>query len=559
MSRSRNHESRPDRFQVMSQNTLNAMANRRRFLAGTAGAGAATMLGHRTFASPARQAAYERDAAQEELAIIIGTLGEAPTINPFKANDSEENWRAVQLFDELIRIDPVTYEPVPGLAANWSLDDLTLTINLHPNLTFSDGSDLIADDVKFTIEGLLHPQTASIRQAKYMSIVGAQEFVDGAADEVSGITVVDPQTLTIELATPDAAIIYNMRFVRVVPKAQLEGKNLDSDEWFQAPVGAGPFVFESWTTGADFVMVRNENYFEENKPAIQRVTHRVIADAQSLVLALLNNEIDGSNYPSPSGKAELEENPDLVVMVPPFNSANGWMFNTRHELLANRDVRRGITMALDREQFAADALLGLGEPAVGPIAPVNWAFDDTLEALPYDPDAARELISGAGAEGAQIRFVVNAGNIQREDWLIYTQQALQEVGIEVVPETSEWATLVSAVTERQEFEVVGGDFAGVTAEPSELFEDFHTEGTSNYSGYSDPELDALLEQARETIDPEEAKPIYADIQRIIVEESPFFFAWYRPFLHTINNKWDGYTDSGQEGLFYTLKDWTAAT
>lgn len=559
MSHDQRHGSNAKRFQVVSQKTLNTVANRRRFLAGTAGVGAASMLGRQTFASPARQAAYERQAAQEELSIIIGTLGEAPTINPFKASDSEENWRAVQMFDELIRIDPATYEPLPGIASEWSLDDLTLSLTIHPNATFSDGTDVTADDVKFTLEGLIHPETASIRQAKFIAIAGAQEYIDGAADSVSGITVQDPKTLTIELDTPDAAIIYNMRYVRPVPMAQLEGKSLADDPWFQAPVGAGPFAFESWTTGADFVMVRNEHYFEENKPAIQRVTHRVIADAQSLVLALLNNEIDGSNYPSPTGKAELEANPDLVVMVPPFNSANGWQFNTKHELLANRDVRRAIAMALNREQFAQDALLGLGAPAVGPIAPDNWAFDSTLEALPYDVDAARQLITGAGAEGAQIRFVVNAGNIQREDWLIYSEQALQEIGIEVIPETSEWATLVSAVTERREFEVVGGDFAGVTAEPSELYEDFHTDGTSNYSSYSNPDLDALLEQARETIDPEEAKPIYADIQKIIVDEAPFFFAWYRPFLHTINNSWAGYTDSGQEGLFYTLKDWTAAS
>lgn len=549
----------PRKFTVLSQRTLRATASRRRLLAGATAAGGAAVIGKQAFATPSRQMAYQREAMQEEISIIIGTLGEAPTINPFKAADSEENWRAVQIFDELLRIDPETYEPVPGIASEFSLDGTTLTLNIHPDVQFSDGTDLTAEDVKFTIEGLLAPETASIRQNKFMAIVGAQEFVDGAADTVAGITVADPKTVVIELAQPDAAILYNMRYVRVVPKAQLEGKNLGTDPWFQSPIGAGPFVFESWTTGADFVMLRNENYFEEGKPAIQRVTHRVIADAQSLVLALINNEIDGSNYPSPTGKQELEQNPELAILVPPFNSANGWQFNTQHELLANRDVRRGIAMALDREQFAADALLGLGEAAIGsPIAPVNWAFDDTLEPLPYDPEQARQLISGAGAEGAQIRFVVNAGNIQREDWLIYTQQALQDVGIEVIPETAEWATLVSAVTERREFEVVGGDFAGVTAEPTELYEDFHTNGTSNYSSYSNPELDALLEQARETVDIEAAKPIYSEIQKIIIEEVPFFFAWYRPFLHTVNQKWTGYTDSGQEGLFYTLKDWTPA-
>jgi len=549
----------PKRFKVVSRRTLQTVANRRQMLAASAGLGGAALFGKQAFASPSRQAAYARAAAQDELSIIIGTLGEAPTINPFKANDSEENWRCIQMFDELLRIDPVTYEPIPGIASDFTLDGLTLTLTIHPDVKFSDGSDLTADDVKFTLEGHINPKTGSIRQTKYLAIKGAQEYADGSADDVSGITVVDPKTLTVELADPDAAILYNMRFVRPVPKAQLEGKDLASDPWFQAPIGAGPFAFESWSTGADFVMVRNEHYFEENKPAIQRVTHRVIADAQSLVVALLNNEIDGSNYPSPSGKAELEGNPELVVMVPPFNSANGWMFNTRHELLANRDVRRGITMALDREQFAADALLGLGEPAIGPLAPGSWAFDSSLEALPYDPDQARELIKGAGADGAKISFVVNAGNIQREDWLVYTQQALKDVGIEVDAQTSEWATLVSAVTERQEYEVAGGDWCGATAQPSDLYEQFHSKGTANYSGFNDADLDALLEQARQTIEVEDAKPIYADIQKILVEETPFFFAWYRPFLHTINKKWDGYTDSGSEGLFYTLRDWTATS
>lgn len=556
---SKNHEHEPKRFNVVSQRTLRAMANRRQFLAGTAGAGAAAALGAKAFASPTRNAAYQREAAQEELSIIIGTLGEAPTINPFKANDSEENWRCNQLFDELIRVDPVTYAPTPGTAAEWTLDGQTLTIKLQPNAKFSDGSDVTADDVLFTIEGLLNPETASIRQTKFLSIAGAQEFIDGAADTVSGVTVVDPKTLTIEMAEPDAAILYNLRFVRVVPKAQLEGKNLATDPWFQNPVGSGPFKFESWTTGADFVMTRNEHFFEENKPAIQRVTHRVIADAQSLVVALLNNEIDGSNYPSPAGKAELEANENLVVMVPPFNSANGWMFNLKNEHLAKRDVRRAIAMALNREQFAADALLGLGEAAVGPIAPVNWAFDKTLQPLPYDVEAAKQLVIDAGSEGAQLKFIVNAGNIQREDWLTYTQQALKEIGIEVVPETLEWATLVNQVTEMRDFEVCGGDFAGVTADPSELFEQFHSKGTANYMSYSNPDLDALLEQARQTVDTEEAKPIYAEIQQIINDDVPFFFAWYRPFLHTVSKKWTNYADSGNEGLFYTLKDWTAAS
>lgn len=500
----------------------------------------------------------DRDAAQEELAIIIGTLGEAKSINPFTSSDSEGNWRCMQLYDELVRIDPETFEVIPGLAKDWTVKDLVITITLN-DVKFSDGTDLTAEDIKFNLEGLVDPKVPSANYSLYASIKGYDAFRDGSAKELSGVTVVDPKTLTIELAKPDSSLIFNLRNVRPVPKAKLEGKDLATDAFWQKPIGAGPFVFESWSNGADFVMTKNPNYFEKDKPAISKVTHRVIADAQSIVLALMNGEIDGSDFPPPDAKEKLEGNDQLTVMVPPFQAPNGWMFNTKHELLAKKEVRQAIVMGLDREAYAEQALMGIGKAGIGPIAPGSWAFDKTLEPLPYDPDKAKQMIKDAGAEGAELRFEVNQGNTMREDWLAYTQQALEEIGIKVNAVTTEWATLVSAITDRKEFEVVGGDWCGVTEDPSGLLDQFHSKGAANYSGYANPDLDALLEKARGTLDQEEAKPIFADIQKILVEDTPFFFAWYRPFLHTINNTWANYTDSGGESLFYTLRDWTAAS
>jgi peptide/nickel transport system substrate-binding protein len=424
---------------------------------------------------------------------------------------------------------------------------------------FSDGSDLTANDIAFMLQGILHPDTAAPRSTFYDMIAGAKEYMDGSADSVSGIEVVDDRTLKVTLAEPNAAFLYNMRFIRPVPAAQLEGKSLTDDPWFQAPVGAGPFQFESWTTGADFVMTANPNFWDAGKPAIKRVIHRTIADAQSLVLALQNGEIDGSNYPNPAAAEDLRAIAELDVLVPPFNSPNGWMFNLKNEHLAKKEVRQGIAMALDTERFAADFLLGLGKAGVGPIAPDSWAFDKDLKPLPYDPDKAKQMIADAGAEGAELRFNVNAGNILREDWLTYTQQALEEVGIKVVPELLEYATLVDAVTLNRDYEVTGVDFCGVTVEPSALYDQFHTDAPGNYMGYSNTELDGLLEGARRTLDQETAKPIYAQIQKILVDDVPFHFALYRPFLHVvIKENFANYTDSAADGLFCDLWNWTAA-
>jgi peptide/nickel transport system substrate-binding protein len=168
------------------------------------------------------------------------------------------------------------------------------------------------------------------------------------------------------------------------------------------------------------------------------------------------------------------------------------------------------------------------------------------------------MVIDAGSEGAQIRFNVNQGNVLREDWLVFTQQALQGIGIEVVPEVIDYPTLVSRVTEQGDYDATGVDFAGATADPSTLYENFHSGSPGNHMNYSNSELDELLTQARETLDQEAAKPIYGEIQRIIMEDVPMFYAWYRPFLHAVDRRFEGYTDSADYGLFHTLEDWTVA-
>lgn len=537
--------------------------NRRGLIGGAAAAVAGLGLSRVVYAGPASKADLQRHGFQSDAnVIVIGTLGEAASINPFQSNESEGDFRCKMLFEQFVRLNGQNYapEPGPGIASSWTNEGLSYTFSINPNAKFADGTDVTADDVAFSIMGHLDPKTASQRQAKFTSIAGAQEFIDGTAETVSGIEIVDPKTIKITLAEPYASFMLGLRYIFVVPKAQLEGKSLTDDPWFQSPVGAGPFVFESWSNGGDFVAKKNPHYYQEGKPALDGFIHRVIADANSLVLALQNNEIDGSIYPAPTLKAQLEQNPDLDLIAPPFNSPNGWMFNLNHEWLAKKEVRQAIAMAIDVNQYAADSLLGLGKPGVGPIAPDNWAFDTELQPLPYDPAKAKELLDSVGfPAGTKIRFNVNQGNVLREDWLVLTQQALKPLGIEVDAQLLEYATLVEAVTSSsRDFDVTGVDFCGTTVDPGDLYDQFRTGAPGNYMSYSNPELDDLLAQARVELDMEKAKELYKRIQEIIVEDAPFYFAWYRPFMHAINKaKYTGYLGSNmEEGLFYDLELFT---
>jgi peptide/nickel transport system substrate-binding protein len=225
--------------------------------------------------------------------------------------------------------------------------------------------------------------------------------------------------------------------------------------------------------------------------------------------------------------------------------------------LSKKEVRRAIALALDTKTFTETALHGLGKPGNGPIAPNNWAYDHDLEPIPYDVKTAKEMIRVAGLpDGTTIRFMVNKENDMRQDWLRFTADSLRQLGIQVAPEIVDYQTVLDRVTGTKDYDACGVDFTGVTAEPSELFNQFHSGGGANYMNYSNQKLDVLLEAAREEMNLERAKVIYKQVQAIIMDDVPTFFAWYRPFLHVVKKKFDGYTDSAAYGLFQTLEDWT---
>ncbi|MGD9856989.1 MAG: ABC transporter substrate-binding protein, partial [Planctomycetaceae bacterium] len=403
--------------------------------------------------------------------------------------------------------------------------------------------------------------TASTVSGKFAQIAGAAEYAAGEADGVSGIEVLDAKTLRITLAEPNAAFLFNLSFLHVVPKAMLEGKDLSrasTEPFFQdSPVGAGPYIFESWSVGADFVATANPNFWEPGKPEIQRFIHRTIADSAALVNALQSGDIDGSLYPAPTLAADLEQNAELALLVPPFTQPNGSFFNCREAPLDDKRVRRAIAMGVNVDEYVASSLLGLGEAGKGPIAPGSWAFDPNIPLIPYDPDGARALLEEAGAVGAELTALCNAGNVLREDWLIRMQADLEPVGINLNVEFIEWATLVERTTSTYDFQIVGADFAGVTEEPSELFEQFHSTSGSNHSGFSTPELDELLTQAKQELDVEAAKAIYAQIQAILMDEVPMHWAWYRPFLYVVRADFGNYDNSNLDGgIFRSLPQMT---
>ena len=160
--------------------------SRRNLIGGAAATAAAVGIGSGVAsAAPSARESVLRDAGfqDSENVILIGTLGEAQTINPFLSNDTESYWRCKLMYEQFLRIDPATFAPTagPGLVAEYSLEELTYTFRIHDNATYSDGTDVTAEDVAFTLHGLMAPTTASPNATYFLSIVGAEEYVAGSA------------------------------------------------------------------------------------------------------------------------------------------------------------------------------------------------------------------------------------------------------------------------------------------------------------------------------------------------------------------------------------------
>ncbi|HUZ03037.1 MAG TPA: ABC transporter substrate-binding protein [Thermomicrobiaceae bacterium] len=520
--------------------------------------GAASTASASTSAASPTTAAVGGGTAKQGGSITIGTLGEASSINPIAGAESEGTWRTQMLFDQLVTVDPSTLKPAPSIAKSWDVNNLTYTFHLRDNVKFSDGTGLTADDIAFTIKAMIDKKNASQYQSYYLSIQGANDYASGTATDVSGIKVVDPMTISLTLANPDAAFIFNLRFVKPIPSKMLQGKDLSKaskDPFWQKPIGAGPFQFVSWTTGGDFVASRNPNYYGAPMPYLDKFTHRVIADSDSLVNALLSGGIDGTIYADPGASKQIQSNSGLNVLTPPFAEVDGWTYSFKNAYLAKKEVRQAVAYALDMTQFAKDSLYDLGKPATGPILPNMYAYDKTLKPTAYDPEKAKSLLQQAGTPPAGIVFATNQGNVLRQDYLTYTQQALAKVGWNITPKLIEWATLVK-MSQDKNFDAVTGPVAIYSnLDPSSLYTSYLTDASGNYMGYSNPQLDTLLKQAKQELDIAKQIPLYAQIQQILVEDMPANYSWYRPYIHVVSKKFAGYVVQNvlPEGVFNALQ------
>ena len=464
-------------------------------------------------------------APQRESVLIVGTTFDPQTLDPALAYDIASAMVIQNIFDTLVTYKPGTTELQGELAERWeSNENATVwTFYLRKGVKFHDGTELTAEDVKYSIE-----------RAKELQ--GPPAFL---IDVIDRVEVVDDYTVRFILKYPFSPFPSLMAFMLTAPVSPEAAESLGED-FAEKPVGTGPFKLESWVKGQEVVLVANEDYWR-GKPKIDKIIIRIFKDPSSLRIALENGEVDMAFGIQPSDIPALLENPDIKSL-----SIEGlvieWLgMNLRKEPFNNPLFRKAVNYAINYDYILENILKGTATRLYGPLPPGIWGYDPNIEsyAYKYDPDKARELLAQAGypnGEGLpKIELLISTEERpERGEVAAVIQDNLRQIGIEVEIVNLDWSTFLDRLFAK-DFDMYMVDWFPDYVDPDDWFYPlFSTEGLG-LDGYNNSKVDELTRKARTITDIEERTRIYRELQRIIVEDAPWAFL-YVPKLYVFMQK-----------------------
>lgn len=486
--------------------------SRRTLLASTAAVGIATM------AAPGLMAQTPDDV------LVVGQIAEPQSLDPAAVTAVNDFRILMNVYDGLVRYHDGGLDVEPALATSWEVSDdgTEYTFHLRDGVRFHDGSEFDAEAVKFNLDRMLdedHPyhDTGPFPLASFF-------------EAVTEVEVIDPLTVQLHLEEPYAPLLSNLAYptgLIVSPAAVAE----HGSDFGRNPSGTGPFQFGEWRSNEAVIVNANPDYWD-GAPKLETVVFRPISDDNTRTAEMLSGGIDLMVEVPPVALTQFQGDEFQIYEQA---GPHVWflILNMQSGPFTVRLVRQAVNYAIDKRALVEDVLEGTAEVAAGPIPPAfNWAYNDDLSPYPYDPDKARELLAEAGAEGAELTFYVTEGGSGMLDPIAMAtaiQADLQAVGLDVNIETYEWNTYLGLVNPGLEGKADMAEMAWMTNDPDTLpfltlrTDAFPDEGGFNSGYYSNPEVDALLEQARVATDQDERARLYKEMQAIVYDDAPWAF------------------------------------
>jgi len=473
--------------------------------------------------------------------LIIGVDQEVIGLDPNVVTSFSSFRRIDLLYNKLVKMD-YDFNIVPDLADSWEIpDSLTYIFHLKEGVKFHNGRELTADDVKFSLERVLDPKTASPGRS-YIA-------------PISDIEVINKYTIKIKLSSPLASFLSGLASnnCSIVPKEEVEKYgNLQRDA-----VGTGPFKLGEWVPDNYMKLVRNPDYFEKGFPYLDAVTFRVIPEQTSLLAGIKSGSLDMATINEGSIILQAKKDPNLVVMQIPGLNLRTFGFNNTREPFDDVRVRQAIALAIDRDEIVIAAEFEMAQPS-GPLPASVKKWAKPLEELPFSKrnlKKARELLTEAGyPDGFSFNIVTSSSYEGGLAVAQVIQSQLKEIGLRPELEVVEWGIYIDRWVKRDFDSIV--ELRGGSAEPDRfLYRSLHSTGGVNNWLFEDEEVDKLLNEGRRLVKYEDRKPIYDKIQVLLSEKMPVIFL-YVPFqTQVLSPNVKNFRQIGDGALQYLSQTW----
>lgn len=444
--------------------------------------------------------------------LTIGFSSDTKTLDPTFSIQWSERQVLYLIYNTLIRTGP-GFTMNPELAKSWVVSDdgLRIVFQLQEGVKFHDGTDFDAEAAKWNLDRRLDESVGSPQRKQLLPVI-------------KSIEVVDKYTFAINLLKPFPPLLGFLAersgFVISPTAAKKYGEDYGSN-----PVGTGPFVFSEWVRGGHIILERNEDYWEEGLPYLDRVVFSDISGAVVGIQRLNAGEIDYIDGLSPQNILEIENNENLDLYPITVGQWYSLQWHWNEPPFDNANLRKAIAHAIDRDRLNEITMAGKARIANGPTPPGLWWYDDTIKGYDFDPARAKELLAKSGYDPAQELVLYSSTKSIYTQISVLVQEQLNAIGLNVRVEpvaSSEW---YSRVVKR----LVNFTPTRWTQRPDPdglMYILFHSKGYANSTGYSNPKLDALLEEARRMSDTEKRKVIYGKVQHILSEDLPYISLFF---------------------------------
>ena len=393
------------------------------------------------------------------------------------------------------------------------INETVWEFKLRSGIKFHDGSPLTARDVKASFE-------------RGPKVGGLPRILLGPVKEVQ---VIDDLTFRLVLKYPFVPIIAHLSHpsTAIIPAKIAEmfpDKPIDSTKYI---IGTGPYRFVEFVKGERTVLEAFEEYWGE-KPTVKRIIWIPVPDDSTRVSYLEAGTVDIATHVPPHLVGTLKAKGFQVIQIP---STRIIYIGINVERVPDVRVRQAMNYAVDKNAIVQKILEGAGSVATAPISPAVFGYTK-LDPYPYDPERARRLIREAGWEGRELVFITPQGRYLRDREIADAVKAyLEAVGLRVRVEVMEWAAYIQRVTTQKDFDLFLLGWSTVTLDADYgLYSLFRTGAPFNRMLYSNPEVDAYLDRAREVGIPELRVQYYALAQKLIWQDAPWIFLHYEDII-----------------------------